>query len=85
MKVQLVHKNKQLETINIEVIDFDLYCKKLSQDLIAILSDIENFFEKQKIVNGDDYYIDELYPVLRHRLFDVSGSLNRLPENIIKE
>ena len=85
MKVKVTHKNKNLEITSIETIDFEIYCKKLSQDLIAILSDIENFFEKQKIVNGDEYYIDELYPVLRHRLFDVSGALNRLPENIIKE
>lgn len=84
MQVEITHKNKKMEVTNVETIEFDLYCKKLSQDLIAILSDLENFIERQKIVN-EDYYLDELYPVLRHRLFDVSGAIGRLPDNIIKE
>lgn len=84
MLVEITHKNKDLKIVNVERLDFDVYCKKLSQDLISILSDIENFVEKQKIIN-EDYYIDELYHVLRHRLFDVAGAIGRLSENIVKE
>lgn len=84
MLVEITHKNKNMEIVDIERLDFDIYCKKLSQDLISILSDIENFIEKQKIVN-EDYYVDELYHVLRHRLFDVAGAVSRLNDSIVRE
>lgn len=83
MIVRVKYKNKKLDNVGFEDFDFDIYCQKLSQDLVSILSDIESFFVKNTEESnlGDD----ELYRKLRHRLFDVAGSIKRLPENIVKE
>lgn len=79
MNVHVEYKNKNLETVAEDIIDFEVYCKKLSQDLISILTDLEAVFEDDQLENNP------LYHKLRHRLFDVSGAINRLPNNIVVE
>lgn len=79
MNVHIEYKNRKLETVAEDTIDFEVYCKKLSQDLISILTDMEAVFDDNQLEDNP------LYHKLRHRLFDVSGAISRLPNNIVAE
>lgn len=81
MLVNVEYKNKDMKIVGSDTFEFDTYCQKISQDIVNVLSNIETFFNVQNIEN--DINCDEFYRQIRHRMFDISGSIKRLPNNII--
>lgn len=81
IKVKIEYKNRRMETVGEDEFDFDIYCQKLSQDLTGLLSDIEIFFDNQSVENNIES--DSFYKKVRHKIFDIAGSIKRLPNNIV--
>lgn len=79
MLVKIEYKNRRMEVVGSDLFDFDTYCLKLSQDAIGILSDLELCCGQE---GGE---MGEAYRRLRHRVFDLSGALRRLPGNLLDE
>lgn len=83
MIVRVEFKNKNLEVVAVEDIELPVYCSKLASDLTSILSDIESLLYRWGDANNLN--VDQAFYALRHRLFDVSGSISRLPQNLMLE
>lgn len=71
IKVKIAYKNKDLEVINEKEFDFIEYCELISKKVLGILYKVDNY------KNGD---ID--YNCLKKYIFDIAGSIKRIPENI---
>ena len=80
IKVKINYRNKNMDIVDTQEYSFDLYCGKLSRDIINMLSSIESFFNAQYIEGNisDDMF----YRQIRHRLFDIAGAVKRIPENL---
>lgn len=74
MNITIEYKNRNMEIVERETMELNLYCDKLSRDLINILSDLESILNQ----------VNEMEPFLklRHKLLDVAGSIRRLPDNL---
>jgi hypothetical protein len=80
VKVKVDYKNENLDIVDTEQYDIDLYCQKLSDDVIKVLSDIEGLFLSKEIpIDSSNFYRQ-----LKHKIFDVAGSIKRLPNNMIE-
>ncbi len=80
LKVGIDYYNKNMELVGHDEFKLDLYCHKLSDDIIHMLSDIESFFNTQYIDHNIDD--DQFYRLIRHRLFDIAGSIKRIPDDL---
>ena len=72
------YKDKDGNTLETACIDLSLYCERIFQNTIRLLNDIEDLCEKNDI----DLAKSKDFQDLRHRLFDIGGSVKRLPDNI---
>ena len=77
MKIKVEYKNKNLNNVCVETYDFDDYCAKLAQDVICLLSTVENMIPPESFGSED-------FQKFRHKVFDISGSLKRIPINLIE-
>ena len=72
MKIEIVYKNKDLEIVGTEEFTLNEYCHLLSQKTLSLLYQIEDLNNK-KIEYGD----------LKKYIFNLAGSIQRLPENLV--
>lgn len=79
MRVLIQYKNKKLEVTDTVEYDLNDFCQNLSERLIGILSSIETLFDIDTLKENESYL------KLRHTLFDVSGSIRRLPLTLVLE
>lgn len=66
-----------MEVIGVETVDLSLYCEKLSQMTIRVLNDIEALLSENNISFDNPSYLK-----IRHKLFDLGGSVKRIPEQL---
>lgn len=76
-KIHLTHRDKNMEIIGTETVDFSLYCEKLSQMTVRILNDIETLLIENDIPLNNSSYLK-----IRHKLFDLGGSVKRIPKDL---
>jgi hypothetical protein len=74
IKVKIQYKDKNLEIVNIEEYHLSDYCHLLGQRALSLLYQIED------LMNGKLTYNE-----VKHFIFDLSGSIQRLPENLQDE
>ena len=74
MRIEIVYKNKDLEVVNVEQFTFDEYCHLLSQKTLSLLYQIEDF------KNGKIEFSE-----IRKYIFNLAGSIERLPNNLIDD
>jgi hypothetical protein len=74
MKVKICYKDKNLEIVNIEEYNLNDYCTLLSKRILSIL------FQVEEVIDGKLNFRE-----LRHHIFDVSGDVARIPENLQDE
>lgn len=79
MRVQVVYKNHNLQTVNIAEYDLSVFCLELSNKIIKTLSIIESLLEVDTLKD------DEAHQKIRHTLLDAAGSIRRLPDNLLLE
>jgi hypothetical protein len=72
VKIEIVYKNKDLEIVGTEEFTLNEYCHLLSQKTLSLLYQIEDLNNK-KIEYGD----------LKKYIFNLAGSIQRLPENLV--
>ncbi len=71
--VHVEYFNKEAKKVGEEDLTLDVYCLRLAHNVLRLLEDIEEA--------GIDQDSKE-YKAIRHRIFDICGSLQRLPMNI---
>jgi hypothetical protein len=74
MKVKIQYRDKNLEIVNIEEYHLSDYCHLLSQRALSLLYQIEDLLDGK---------ID--FKTVKHFIFDLSGEIQRLPENLQDE
>jgi hypothetical protein len=74
MKIEIVYKNKDLEIVGIEEFSLNEYCHLLGQKTLSLLYQIEDMNK------GIVEYMD-----IKKYIFNLAGSIQRLPENLIDE
>ena len=72
MRIEVTYKNKDLDIISVEEFTIDEYCHLLSQKTLSLLYQIEDL-QKNKLEYSD----------LKKYIFNLAGSIERLPDNII--
>lgn len=72
MKIEVKYKNKDLEIISVEEFSIQEYCHLLSQKTLSLLYQIED------LQNNNLEFND-----IRKYIFNLAGSIERLPDNII--
>ncbi len=72
-RVHIDYFNKEMEKVGEEELPFDVYMLRLAHNLLRLLEEIE--------ASGIDQDSEE-YFAIRHRIFDICGSLQRLPNNL---
>jgi hypothetical protein len=79
LKVQVVYRNKKLEVTDTVEYDLNVYCLEQSDRLVKLLGVIES------LLGVDTLKDNEAYQKVRHTILDVSGSIRRLPDNLLLE
>lgn len=74
MMVKIVYKNKKLEVVNVEQYKLEDYCNALSQQTLSLLFQIDDLLAKKTS-----------YDEIKHYIFDLSGNIRRLPNNLLEE
>ena len=72
-QVHVKHYNEKAEIVDEEDFPLDVYCLRLAHNVLRLLEEIEE--------SGIDQDSKE-YKKIRHRIFDICGSLQRLPNNL---
>lgn len=65
--------NKNIELVGEEDLPLDVYMLRLSHSVLRLLEDIEDTGINQE---------SEDYKSIRHRILDICGALQRLPNNL---
>lgn len=73
LKVHVEYFDKNVEKVDEEDIPIDVYCLKLAHETLKILEKVED-------MNVDRTSSE--FKEVRHRIFDVCGALQRLPNEI---
>lgn len=71
MEIKVEYKDKDLNVIYSETIDFSKYCEIMSKKILSILYKIDDF-------NNNKIKYDEV----KKYIFNIAGSINRIPDNI---
>lgn len=69
--VRIEYKNKNLEVVNSKEFGFEEYCDVLSRKILGVLYKVESY-------TNEDISFHEL----KNYIFNVAGSVKRIPENI---
>lgn len=74
MRIEIKHKNKELEVIGVEEFTLNEYCHLLSRKALSLLYQIED------MKNG---YVT--FEEIKKNIFNLAGSMERLPDNLIDD
>ena len=72
MRIEVKYKNKDLDIISVEEFTINEYCHLLSQKTLSLLYQIEDL-QQNKLEYSD----------LKKYIFNLAGSIERLPDNIL--
>lgn len=78
MNVKIEHRNRNGDFLYEETVSCDVYCDRIFQGMIRLLCDLEDMCEEENIELEDNLR----FMSLRHRIFDIAGSIKRLPDNL---
>lgn len=83
--VNIVYKNKSLESVNQKSYPFVDYCQEQKLNLMHVITDVENaFYALQEDKSKEEWAPDtvEMFQRIRHKLLDAANSVVRLPQNL---
>jgi hypothetical protein len=74
LRIEIIHRNKDLEVVGVEEFTVSEYCHLLSQKTLSLLYQIEN------LQNNNIEFSD-----IKKYIFNLAGSIQRLPENLVDQ
>lgn len=83
--VNIVYKNRSLESVNQKNYPFTDYCQEQKLNLMHVITDVENaFYAMQGDKSKDEWSAEavETFQRIRHKLLDAANSIVRLPQNL---
>lgn len=83
--VRVTYRNNKMEIVDMKVYTLDSYASMLRNDLLRVITDIEDVIYAAKDNIPKDMWDDgtwSAYCRLKHRILDKAGAIERLPETI---
>lgn len=87
LMVKVTYRNARLEPVSTQLYALEDYTDMLRNDLLKIISDMEDSFYIACGNKHRDEWPDELWSSftrIKHKILDKAGDIGRLPDNIVK-
>lgn len=87
LNVKITYRNQKLEPVSTQLYTLEDYTGMLRNDLIKIISDIEDGFYAACGNKCRDEWPDDVWASfvrIKHKILDKAGDLQRLPSNIVE-
>lgn len=87
LNVKVTYRNSKLEPVSTQLYSFDDYTDMLRNDLLKIITDVEDAFYIASGNKHRDEWPDDLwgsFTRIKHKILDKAGDIGRLPSNIVK-
>ena len=87
LSVHITHRNSKLQPVADEYYRLDEYAVLLGNDILRMISDVEDLIYTTTGGVQRDEWPDEIwskYSRLKHKMLDAAGSVKRLPDNLVK-
>lgn len=87
LNVKVTYRNSKLEPVSTQLYSLEDYTEMMRNDLLKIISDVEDSFYVACGNKHRDEWPDELWSSfarIKHKVLDKAGDIGRLPENLVK-
>ena len=87
LNVKITYRNSKLEPVSTQLYDLKDYTDMLRNDLLKVITDIEDGLYIATGNKTKDEWPDEVwggFTRIKHKLLDKAGAIGRLPENIVE-
>lgn len=87
LNVHITHRNSKLQPVADEIYPLDEYMALLGNDILRMISDVEDIIYTTTGGVQRDEWTDEVwtkYSRLKHKMLDTAGAVKRLPDNLVK-
>lgn len=84
--VRITYRNANLDPVNTQMYELKDYTDMMRNDLLKVISDIEDAFYVATGNRYKDEWPDDVWSSftrIKHKLLDKAGDIGRLPDNLI--
>lgn len=85
-KVLITYRNSNMEPVSTHLYSLSEYTDMLRNDLLKVISDVEDGFYKACGNQNRDEWPDDVWVSflrIKHKILDKAGDIGRLPGNIV--
>jgi len=86
--VKVTYRNAKLEPVSTQLYSLGDYTDMMRNDLLKVISDIEDAFYIACGNKHRDEWPDELWGAftrIKHKILDKAGDIGRLPDNLVRD
>lgn len=87
LNVKITYRNSKLEPINTQMYSLKDYTDMMRNDLLRVITDIEDAFYIATGNKSKDEWSDEVwgsFTRIKHKLLDKAGDIGRLTNNLVE-